>query len=181
MNVDGRLNWALLNWILVAVVVLLIGVNSMIFLYPLWQANRPKRDPLEGKNQASCLKVRDFYSVHLTTYFLAAIGEGEADPKDKAKRYDQYCDKIPGTGKVIFTVDLMEQDARNLSVVLSLSQYDSRGKLELVKELPPNPHPRGVLTLDVPIVKQGKYLLKVAFGQAKTKDDVIEMPILVGK
>jgi len=176
MNLDSRL-----NWILFAVVVLLIGGNSIMFLYPRWQASMPPRAPSEGKNQASCLKTSDFYSVHLTTYFLATAGDGHEDPKDKAERYAQYCDRIPGTGKVIFTVDLMEQDTRNLSVALSLSQYDSGGKLALVKELPPEVHPRGVLTLTVPIVERGKYLLKVAFGNAKSKDDIIEMPILVGQ
>ena len=42
-------------------------------------------------------------------------------------------------------------------------------------------HPRGVLTLDAAIAEQGKYLLKVAFGEAKTKDDIIEIPIMVGQ
>lgn len=176
MNVDGRL-----NWILFAVVFLLIGINSIIFLYPVWQASRPPRAPLEGKNQASCLKVSDFYSVHLTTYFLAASGDGGKDPKDKAKKYDQFCDRIPGTGKAIFTVDLMEQDARNLSVALSLLQYDFAGGLTPVKELPQNLYPGGVLTMDVPIVERGKYLLKLAFGEAKSRDDIITMPILVGQ
>jgi hypothetical protein len=176
MNLDGRL-----NWILFAVVFLLIGVNSILFLYPVWQASRPPRAPLEGKNQASCLKVSDFYSVHLTTYFLASTWDGGRDPKDKAKKYDQYCDRIPGTGKAIFTVDLMEQDARDQTVVLSLLQYDSSGQLVLVKELPPNLHPGGVLTLDVSIVERGKYLLKLVFGEAKSKDAIIAMPILVGQ
>jgi hypothetical protein len=61
----------------------------------------------------------------------------------------------------------MEQDTRELSVALSLSQYDSRGQLTLVKELPPNLHPQGVLTLDTAIMERGKYLLKVVFGKAK--------------
>jgi hypothetical protein len=176
MNMDSRL-----NWVLFAFVVLLIGGNSLMFLYPRWQASRLARDPSEGKNQSSCLKTSDFYSVHLTTYFLAAAGDGREDRKAKAERYSQYCDRIPGAGKVIFTVDLMEQDTRNLSVALSLLQYDSEGRLALVKELPRDVHPRGVLTLDVPIVERGKYLLKAAFGEAKSKDDVIEMPILVGQ
>ena len=45
--------------------------------------------------------------------------------------------------------------------------------------LPPDLHPRGVLTLETSIAEAGKYLLKVAFGEGKTKDDIIEMPISV--
>ncbi len=181
MNVDGRVNWILVQWLLFAGIVLLIGVHSMTILYPRWQAGGRPRNPNEAENQSTCLKVSDFYSVHLTTYFLADTREGGGGPKDKAKKYYPHCDRIPGTGKVVFTVDLMEQDARDMSVVLSLSRYDSGGQLKLVKALPPNLHPHGVLTLGVPFVERGKYLLKLAFGEAKSKDEVIEMPILVGQ
>jgi hypothetical protein len=75
----------------------------------------------------------------------------------------------------------MEQDTRDLSVALSLLQYDSGGQLRPVKESPPEFHPQGVLTLDTALMERGKYLLKVAFGKAKTKDDIIEMPIVVGQ
>lgn len=178
MNVPRWMNWPLSNWRPIALV-----LASMAFLYPQWQALRQMRDASsdEGKNLPSCLKVSDFYSVHLTSFFLPAALDDDSSPREKAMRYSQYCDHIPGTGKVIFTVDLMEQDGRDQSVALSLSQYNAQGRLTPVKALPASLHPRGVLTLDVPIVERGKYLLKVAFGEAKTKDDTIEMPILVGE
>ena len=83
--------------------------------------------------------------------------------------------------KFFFTVDLMEQDAREQSVTLSFWQYNPQEQLTLVKALPANLHPRGVLTLDAHIMERGKYLIKLAFGKAKTKDDMIEIPILVGQ
>ena len=53
---------------------------------------------------------RFLYAVQLTTYFLPTSADDDSDPKDKAWRYKQYCDRIPGTGKVVFTVEyLMEQ------------------------------------------------------------------------
>jgi hypothetical protein len=180
---------ARLNWILFAVIILLAGGNTLLFTgVPRWLTEAPRwltgpqsaSSPASG-NEPSCLKVSDFYSVHLTTYFLAATGDGDTDPKDKAKRYAQYCDRVPGTGQAIFTIDLMEQEARDLAVAMSLSRYDTRGQLTLVKELPRNVHPGGVMTLTVPIVERGKYLLRLAFGEGKSKDDTIEMPILVGQ
>ena len=146
-----------------------------------WEATMQSSNSARNNNQHSCLKVSDFYSVHLTTYFLSAIDSRVEGQKSPTKKYDQFCDHIPGEGLVVFTVDLMEQDARDLPVALSFSQYDSRGQLKLVKEVPPNPHSQGTLTLDTPIQEQGKYILKVAFGEAKSKDDVIEMPIMVGQ
>jgi len=171
-----------MNWILLLVIVHMIAMHSLIFeLGSRWEAEKPQTgNTSRNNNQPSCLKVSDFYSVHLTTYFLAASGDGEVDPHDKAKRYMQVCDRIPGTGKVIFTVDLMEQDAREMPVGLSLSRYDSDGRLVPVKELAPGLYPRGVLTLDLVIAERGKYILKAAFGDAKSKDDIIEMPVFAG-
>ena len=164
------------------VISIIVVIVSMVVLYPQWQALRQMRGLSSvDKNQPSCLKVSDFYAVQLTTYFLPTAADDDSDPKDKAWRYIQYCDRIPGTGKVVFTVDLMEQDARDQSVVLSFSRYNSAGHLALVKALPADLHPRGVLTLDTAIAERGKYLLKVAFGKARTKDEIIEMPILVGE
>jgi hypothetical protein len=146
-----------------------------------WEATMQANNSSRNKNQASCLKVSDFYSVHLTSYFLPSTDNSAEARNDKTKKYDQFCDRIPGEGLVVFTVDLMEQDTRDLPVALSFSQYDSRGQLKLVKEIPPQLYPRGVLSLDTPIQEQGNYLLKVAFGESKTKDDIIEMPIIVGQ
>ncbi len=168
---------ARLNWILFAAILLLIGANTLIFVtLPRWMSGQ-----YQTKSGPACLKVSDFYSVHLTTYFLAATGHEDMDPEVKSRMYAQYCDRIPGTGRAVFSVDLMEQDARNQAVAISLSHYEPGGQLALVKEVPPAVHPGGVLTLDVAIAKQGKYLLKLAFGEARTKDDVIEMPIIVGQ
>lgn len=175
------LNWALFMMVFLVVIHSII-VNSRMYLAgSRWQAARQMNNTAKNNNGPSCLKVSDFYSVHLTTYFLAATGLGDIDPKDKAKRYMQACDRIPGTGQVVFTVDLMEQDSRGLRVGVSLSRYDTGGRLVLVKEASRDVHPRGVLTLDTAIAEQGKYLLKVAFGEAKTKDDIIEIPVLVGQ
>lgn len=169
-----------LNWTLFAVMVLLIGVNATIFLRPRWLASLTTVSS-QGKNLPACLKTSDFYAAHLTTYFLPATADGALDPKRKARRYEEYCDHIPGPGQVAFTVDLMDLDTRNISVALSLSRINSGGRLDLVKDLPPTLYPGGVLTLNVPMVERGQYVLKLAFGEAKAKDDIIEMPISVGQ
>ena len=172
-------------WLIVIFCVLaahMLVVHSLLRKSGLqWEAAMQANNSSRNNNQHSCLKVSDFYSVHLTTYFLSATDSGVEGPQPTTRKYDQFCDRIPGGGFAVFAVDLMEQDARETQVSLSFSQYDSQGQLKLVKELPPNLHPRGTLTLDAPIQERGKYLLKVAFGEAKSKDEVIEMPIMVGR
>ena len=85
---------------------------------------------------SECLGVSDFYSVHLTTYFLPDSDESAGGPTDDLSKYDEYCDRVPGTGKVIFSVTLMEKDARNESVALSFYQVDTDGGLKQINALP---------------------------------------------
>ncbi|HXW71240.1 MAG TPA: hypothetical protein VEK34_07370 [Methylocella sp.] len=174
MNLDARLNL----WLFAAVFFLILA-NVGFFFYPVWRVIRPPAQPKE-ENQASCLKTSDFYSVHLTTYFLSETADAKK-PGEAAQKYGEYCDRVPGPGRVVFTVDLMEDDARKMPVSLSLLQIDAKGQPTLIKALAPSRYPGGVLTLDVPSLAPSKYILKVGFGAAKTKDDLIEMPIFVGK
>ena len=88
---------------------------------------------------SECLGVSDFYSVHLTTYFLPDSEESAGGPTDDLSKYDEYCDRVPGTGKVIFSVTLMEKEARNESVALSFYQYDAEGGLKQINALPSQP------------------------------------------
>jgi hypothetical protein len=189
MTPTGRL-----NLMLFAGIVLFIGVNGAAFSYKLWgpaleqyvsdfrKTHLLKPAAKAGDRTISeCLGVSDFYSVHLTTYFLADSSESAGGPTDDMSKYDEYCDRVPGTGKVILSITLMEKEARNDPVALSFFRYDSRGALEEINALPSKPRPSGFATLDAMVSHRGKYLLKVAFGEAKNKEDTIEMPITVGE
>ena len=82
---------------------------------------------------------------------------------------------------MIFSVTLMEKEARNESVALSFYQVDSDGGLKQINALPSRPRKSGFVTLDANVAHKGKYLLKLAFGEAKNAEDTIEMPIFVGR
>lgn len=182
MKPKWRLEWFWFNWIPIVAIILAVGMKSTAILYQLSQL-KAKLSPGQAQDSKvdTCYKVSDFYAVHLTTYYLAGTGNSRPDQNDPARKYDQYCDRLPGTGRAIFSVSLLEQDAREIPIRVSFSQYASEGKLKLVKELPPDPHPQGVLTLDGGVLDQGKYQLTVAFGEGKSQDDIIEVPIVVGQ
>ena len=173
---------------------LIAGVNIVAFTYPLWgpsfnrywddftKAHTLKPAVKAGDRVISeCLGVSDFYSVHLTTYFLADSAESSGGPTDDLSKYDEYCDRVPGTGKVIFSVTLMEKEARGDSVALAFYQSEADGGLKELNASPSKPRPSGFATLDATVAHKGKYLLKVAFGEGKNKEDIIEMPITVGR
>lgn len=189
MSPTARLNLALFLGI-----VLIAGLNVVGFSYSYWGpafnqywSDLWKEHVLQPAVKAGdrtiseCLKVSDFYSARLTTYFLADSDESAGGATDDLSKYDEYCDRVPGTGKVIFSVTLMEKEARNEPVALSFYQYDAAGGLKEIKALPSAPRPAGFVTLDATVAHKGKYVLKLAFGEAKNAEDIIEMPIIVGK
>ncbi len=183
-----------LNLMLFMGIVLFAGINIAVFSYGYWgpsfnlywsdfvKAHTLKPAVKAGDRIASdCLQVSDFYSVHLTTYFLADSAESAGGPTDDMTKYDEYCDRVPGTGKVILSVTLMEKEARNESIALSFYQTDAGGGLKLLNELPSKRYPSGFATLEATVAHKGKYLLRLGFGTAKDKEDIIEAPILVGQ
>jgi hypothetical protein len=183
-----------LNLVIFVGILLLVGVNGAAFSYKLWgpaftqyvddfwKARTVKPAVKAGDRTISeCLGVSDFYSVHLTTYFLPDSEESAGGATDDLSKYDEYCDRVPGTGKVIFSVTLMEKEARNEAVALSFYRYEPDGGLKQINVLPSQPHSSGFVTLDTTVAHKGKYLLKLAFGEAKNAEDTIEMPIFVGQ
>ena len=130
---------------------------------------------------SDCLGVSDFYSVHLTTYFLADSDESAGGAVDDLRKYDEYCDRVPGTGKVIFAVTFMEKEVRSERIGLSFYQTDSAGALKEISSVAPARYPSGMLSVDSAVAHKGKYVLRIAFGEGKEKEDLIDMPILVGQ
>ncbi len=88
---------------------------------------------------------------------------------------------MPGTGKVIFSVTFLEKDARTEPVAVSFFQADDKGGLKEIASLPPKSYPSGMFSVDTTVAHKGKYLLRLAFGEAKNKEDMIDMPIQVGR
>jgi len=183
-----------LNLMLFAALTLILGGNLAAFSYKYWgpaftvywtdywNQKFPKPAVKAGdRTMADCLKVSDFYSVRLTTYFLADSDESAGGAVDDLRQYDEYCDRVPGTGRVIFAITLMEKEVRGDPVALSFYQADSAGALKELSSLPPARYPSGMLSVDATVAHKGKYVLRLAFGEAKSKEDMIDMPILVGQ
>jgi len=183
-----------LNVILFVVICLLVGVNGAVFSFKFWgppivqawddywkeKLNKPA-EKAGDRTISDCLKVSDFYSVHLTTYFLADSSEYAGVSTNDLKKYAEYCDRLPEPGRLIFAITLMEKEVRKDQLSLSFYEYDNAGELKLLNSLPPKNYPSGMISMDGIAAHRGKYLLKLAFGEGKSKEDIIEMPIQVGK
>lgn len=175
-------------------IILLISVNVAAFTFKFWgpalvqewddywkqKLNKPA-EKAGDRTISDCLQVSDFYSVHLTTYFLADSSDNAGGATDDLRKYAEYCNHIPGTGKVIFALTLMEKEVRNDPVALSFYKYDTKGELQLLNESPSRAYPSGMISIGGTIEHAGKYLLRAAFGEAKNKEDTIDMLITAGK
>jgi len=179
--------------LLAAAIVLLVGGNVAAFTFKFWgpplvqswddywkqKLNKPA-ERAGDRTISDCLQVSDFYSVHLTTYFLADSADSAGGATDDLRKYAEYCNHVPGTGKVIFALTLMEKEVRNDPVALSFYKYDAKGALQLLNEIPSKTYPSGMISIGGTIEHSGKYLLRAAFGEAKNKEDTIDMPITAG-
>jgi hypothetical protein len=74
----------------------------------------------------------------------------------------------------------MEKEVRNDPVALSFYKYDSKGALQLLNDVPSKSYPSGMISIEGVVDHAGKYLLRAAFGEAKNKEDTIDMPITAG-
>jgi hypothetical protein len=184
---------ARLNLLLFIGIVALAGASGAAFSSRFWGpafelywtehwAPKPLKAAVKAGDRtiADCLGVSDYYSAHLTTYFLADSEQSAGGAVDDLRKYDEYCDHVPGTGKVIFAVTLMEKEVRNVPVAVSFYQDDARGGLKEMNALPSRVYPSGMLTMESTLNHKGKYLLRIGFGEAKEKEDIIEMPIVAG-
>jgi hypothetical protein len=179
--------------ILAMSIVVLLSVNIAAFTFKFWgppllqewddywkqKLNIPA-EKAGDRTISDCLQVSDFYSVHLTTYFLADSDDVAGGATDDLRKYAEYCNHVPGTGKAIFALTLMEKEVRNDPVALSFYKYDAKGELQLLNETPSKTYPSGMISIGGTIEHTGKYLLRAAFGQAKNKEDVIDMIVTAG-
>ncbi len=132
---------ARLNLLLFLGIIVLAGASGAAFSYKFWGpafelywtehwAPKTVKPAVKAGDRtiAECLGVSDYYSAHLTTYFLADSEQSAGGAVDDLRKYDEYCDHVPGTGKVILSVTLMEKEARGLPVAISFYQDELEGR-----------------------------------------------------
>ncbi len=185
---------ARLNLLLFLGIIVLAGASGAAFSYKFWGpaftvywtehfAPKTLKPATKAGDRviSDCLGVSDFYSVHLTTYYLADSDESAGGAVDDLRKYDEYCDRVPGTGKVIFAVTFMEKEVRKQPVSLWFYQLDAAGGRKELFFKPATRYPSGMLSVNSTLAHKGTYLLKIGFGEAKEKEDIIEMPIVAGQ
>lgn len=166
---------------------LLVLASAAIMSGLNYWAGRPKEKPLPRRAPAwadtdttkplNCLVANDFYVAHLTSYIQTE--PSAADPK-RAEAFRPYCRSIPAAGRLVFSFDLVDREARKVPVALAVLKYGADGSKTVIKEQPAAAYPAGVAAITADIPEAGRYGLKLAFGEGRSADEVIETPIAVG-
>lgn len=134
-------------------------------------------DSLSG---LKCMITTDFYIVHFSAL---QPKDGETDPKE---RFRPYCHDLPEVGKSYLTVDLVDQDARQIPIALRLieeaqaSESNEVQQVRTLMEVPGKVYKTGVVSTEATFDKPGRYALLVDIGEAVAEEDTIRIPLRVG-
>ncbi|MGH8582081.1 MAG: hypothetical protein ACREWG_04690 [Gammaproteobacteria bacterium] len=101
----------------------------------------------------------------------------------------KYCEDLPRTGKTTLTVDLMDWEFRSMAIGAKLLEAESwpnaqdesaDAQARVVAQLPPQPHPQGVLLIEQDFSKPGYYVELVSVTTPDGKQHTLRFPFRVG-
>ncbi len=140
---------------------------------------------LGNRPDLDCIIANDFYAVHFSAYIQPSKDDKTADPK---AAFVPYCQKIPRSGKMFFTADLIDRDIRTTPIGIRLVEVEKTGQpapddireIRTVAEIPSKLYPRGAVEAQADIDKNGDYVLYLLIGDAVEEDDKFRVPLEVG-
>lgn len=131
-----------------------------------------------------CIKVNDLYAVNFTAYAPPSKEElKEMSPAERKAAIRPYCDRVPRSGKLYLSVDLLDRDARKMPVwlrLVKLKEGEELAEEAVLARTEPEVHPKGSLTLSAEVREPGRYALVVTFGEeAVLPEDELWIPFEV--
>lgn len=158
-----------------------------IFLMTACEKNGPVQH--HYSNSVGCLMTNDFYA----TYFSVYIEPTNIDDEDtKEEIFKSFCNRIPRTGTVYFTADLVDDDLRDTPISLRLVEQEIIGvdetnvekfrDIRTVSMVPAKLYPQGTIEMQAELDKNGFYALYLMIGgeEGLFDDDKLRIPVYVG-
>lgn len=176
MNIQRLFNF--LVPVLMVGVLLLTGCEQLGF-------GAKQSNALGNRPDLDCIIANDFYAVHFSAYLQPS--KEELSPENKAA-FLPFCQKIPRSGKMFFTADLIDRDIRATPIGIKLVEVEKTGQkapddlreLRTIVEIPPKLYPRGAVEAQADVDKNGDYVLYFLIGDAIEEDDRFRVPLEVG-
>lgn len=99
-----------------------------------------------------------------------------------------YCQDVPRTGQTTLTVDFIDRDFRSMAIGARLLEAESwpnaqdesvDAKARVIAQLPPQPHPQGVLLIEHHFRKSGYFVELVSVTTPDGKQHTLRFPFRV--
>lgn len=164
--------------VLAAGVLLLTGCEQLGF-------GAKQSNALGNRPDLDCIIANDFYAVHFSAYLQP--NKEELSPENKAA-FVPFCQKIPRSGKMFFTADLIDRDIRATPIGIKLVEVQKTGQkapddireIRTIVEIPAKLYPRGAVEAQADVDKNGDYVLYFLIGDAIEDDDKFRVSLEVG-
>lgn len=125
----------------------------------------------EGHHSGDCAIKTGAFPVAFTAY---------EKPKGDLPPQHAYCDHVPETGELYFTVDLTDPESREIPIALRLVMEGHGEGGHEIMSIPAKPYPSGSIAFNVNLEDLGQYALLLETEKAGKMTTAVRIPVHVG-
>lgn len=125
----------------------------------------------EGHHSGDCAIKSGSFPVAFSAY---------EKPKGDLPPTHAYCDHVPETGELYFTVDLTDPESREVPIAMRLVMEGHGAGEHEIMSVPAKQYPSGSITFTVNLDELGQYALLLETENAGKMTTAVRIPIHVG-
>ncbi len=125
----------------------------------------------EGHHSGDCAIKSGAFPVAFSAY---------EKPKGDLPPTHAYCDHVPETGELYFTVDLTDLESREIPIAMRLVMEGHGEGGHEIMSVPAKQYPSGSITFSVNLEELGQYALLLETEKAGKMTTAVRIPIHVG-
>lgn len=125
----------------------------------------------EGHHSGDCAIKSGAFPVSFTAY---------EKPKGELPPTHAYCDHVPETGELYFTVDLTDPESREIPIAMRLVMEGHGEGGHEIMSIPAKPYPSGSITFTVNLEELGQYALLLETEKDGKMAPAVRIPVHVG-
>lgn len=125
----------------------------------------------EGHHSGDCAIKSGAFPVAFSAY---------EKPKGELPPTHAYCDHVPETGELYFTVDLTDPESREIPIALRLVMEGHGEGGHEIMSIPAKPYPSGSITFTVNLEELGQYALLLETEKDGKMTQAVRIPVHVG-
>jgi hypothetical protein len=125
----------------------------------------------EGHHSGDCAIKTGAFPVAFSAY---------EKPKGELPPTHAYCDHVPETGELYFTVDLADPESREIPIALRLVMEGHGEEGHEIMSIPAKPYPSGSISFTANLQELGQYALLLETEKEGKMNTAVRIPVHVG-